>query len=274
MRKIIQTFFCLWIIFGLYGSLTAQLQCFEGDKAFQAGETLEYRVSYNWGILWIDAGLVNFSVRDTVYNAQRSYHFYSTGMSFRRWDWLFKVRDTFEVITAASNLKPIWHKRHTEEGGYVIHNRYHFDHDQSLIFAEIEESRKPYHTLSIDMPQCTYDVLTATYLARSIDFSKVNPGDLLHINILVDDEVFPLPILYHGREVVRNRDKKRYDCYLFSAILDHGNMFKPGEGLYVWVSADKNRVPIMMEAKIAVGSVKIYLSEYSNLKQPLRSLDQ
>jgi hypothetical protein len=43
-------------------------------------------------------------------------------------------------------------------------------------------------------------------------------------------------------------------------------MFRAGEELLVWVSNDKARIPIMMEAKITVGSIKIYLTEEHNTK--------
>ncbi|MBL7138207.1 MAG: DUF3108 domain-containing protein, partial [Bacteroidales bacterium] len=38
---------------------------------------------------------------------------------------------------------------------------------------------------------------------------------------------------------------------------------------FVWVSDDLNKVPIYIEAKILVGSVKAYIKEAKGLKQPL-----
>jgi hypothetical protein len=250
-------------------SLSAQPVCYQGNPSFEAGEILEYRVSYNWGLIWIDAADVKFTTTMSSFGNNVAYHFYSTGASLKRWDWLFKVRDTFEVYVNPANLKPYWHKRHTNEGGYVIHNHYHFDYETNTVLAEIEESRKPYHTKIINLPACTYDVLGATYVVRSIDFLKMQKGQKFHINMVIDDQVFALPVIYQGIETIRNRGGDRYECIAIDAILDEGTMFKPGEALRIWLSNDDNRIPVMMEAKVRVGSVKVYLAGYENLKYPL-----
>jgi hypothetical protein len=73
-------------------------------------------------------------------------------------------------------------------------------------------------------------------------------------------------VVLKGHEEIKNRDGKYWDCILFSAVLDRGTMFKAGEELLVWVSNDKARIPIMIEAKITVGSIKIYLTEALNTR--------
>ena len=40
-----------------------------------------------------------------------------------------------------------------------------------------------------------------------------------------------------------------------------GDVFKGGENMKVWVSDDERRVPVMVEAKILVGSVKGILDD-------------
>jgi hypothetical protein len=50
-------------------------------------------------------------------------------------------------------------------------------------------------------------------------------------------------------------------------MLVEGTIFKGGEDLMVWVTNDENKVPVMVEAKILIGSVKAYLTGYENLKE-------
>ena len=42
-------------------------------------------------------------------------------------------------------------------------------------------------------------------------------------------------------------------------MLVKGTIFKGGEDLLVWVTDDNKRVPVLVEAKILVGSVKAIL---------------
>ena len=52
-----------------------------------------------------------------------------------------------------------------------------------------------------------------------------------------------------------------------------GTIFSGGEDLTAWFTDDKNCAPILLEAKIAVGSVKAFLVDMSGNRWPLKSLD-
>ena len=54
-------------------------------------------------------------------------------------------------------------------------------------------------------------------------------------------------------------------------MLVEGTIFKGGEDLFVWVTDDMNKIPILVEAKILVGSVKAVLSGMEGLKYPVTS---
>ena len=219
---------------------------------------MQYEVSYNWGFIWIDAGMVDFQASKVLYDGQQAFHFVSTGHSYKNYDWLFKVRDTFEVI-ASTDLKPLKYKRHTMEGGFWIHNQYVLDHQRNLAYAKLEETRKPYREDTIPLQTCTFDVLTATYAARSMDFDHMIPGDTVVMSILLDGRVFDLPIVYLGKDILTGRDKQLHRCIKFTAVLEKGSMFRSGEAITVWVSDNKQKVPVLIEAKITVGSIKVHL---------------
>jgi hypothetical protein len=48
-------------------------QCFTGNNAFGDGENISYEVSYNWGPIWIEAGLVTFTVNKEKYFGKDAY---------------------------------------------------------------------------------------------------------------------------------------------------------------------------------------------------------
>jgi len=52
-------------------------------------------------------------------------------------------------------------------------------------------------------------------------------------------------------------------------LLLKGDTFKGGEGMTVWVTDDNNHVPVKIESKLSVGSIKVDLENYQNLKYPL-----
>jgi hypothetical protein len=49
-----------------------------------------------------------------------------------------------------------------------------------------------------------------------------------------------------------------------------GRVFKEEESLTLWVSKDKNKVPLRIQADLAVGSLRADLEAYKGLKHPFK----
>lgn len=252
--------------------LTSYSQCYQDNHTFRDGEIIKYRIDYNWGILWLRAGDVYFRVDSSEISGEPAYHFTSVGKSYKAYDWFFKVRDRYEAWAAAQDLRPIKFHRDTYEGGYTKNNRYFFNEEEYQIFSEVESSERPFTRDTLSMPPCIYDVLTATYAARNIDFSNLKPQDTIPIRLILDNEIFDLYIRYHGKEVVENYDDTKFRCIKFTALLVEGSIFKGGEDLTVWVTDDNNKIPVKVSAEILVGSVKAFLLEAENLRYPMDAL--
>ena len=47
-----------------------------------------------------------------------------------------------------------------------------------------------------------------------------------------------------------------------------GRVFKEEESLTLWVSADKNKIPLKVKADLAVGSLRADLVAFKGLKHP------
>lgn len=228
---------------------------------FKGGEKVTYRAVYNWGFIWINAGDVVFSVKDSLYNGVESYYLNSTGWSLKQYDWFYKVRDKFESIVSKDSLKPFWFIRNTYEGGNVVYNRYNFDYNSSKLLINSFTSDRPLKQEIITLKPNTYDVLSAIYYCRNIDFEKLSKDQKIPLTMAIDNEVFNLYIRYLGRETVTLHGGKTYSTFKFSAMLVRGTIFKGGEDLFVWVTDDKFHIPVLVEAKILVGSVKAILIE-------------
>ena len=51
-----------------------------------------------------------------------------------------------------------------------------------------------------------------------------------------------------------------------------GTIFKGDEDVVVWVTDDGNKIPVYIEAKIIVGTIKAYLKDTKGLRHPMTSL--
>ena len=72
---------------------------------------------------------------------------------------------------------------------------------------------------------------------------------------------------YFGKEEnKRIKGQGRFNTHLFSPQLIAGEIFKENDQMKVWVSADQNKIPLMIESPVSVGSVVARLKSYKNLK--------
>lgn len=246
--------------------------CRVAGLPFVAGEYVTYRAVYNWGFIWVNAGDVYFKLSDTIYLGKPALHIKSVGWSLRQYDWLFKVRDRFESIVDPVTLKPYWFERDTYEGGFETYNRYVFNYTMSKLDIISRTSKRAFKKEVLPLRPCVFDVLSAIYYCRTLSFSGMKKGEKIPLTMAIDNEVFDLYLRYLGREVLTTRDGTKYRTIKFSAMLVEGTIFSGGEDMFVWVTDDQNRVPVLIEAKILVGSVKAVLTGTSNLKHPVTSL--
>lgn len=233
---------------------------------FNSGEKVTYRAVYNWGLIWINAGDVVFNVNDTIYSGVDCYRFKSFGWSLKQYDWFFKVRDKFESVVSKDSLKPFWFIRDTYEGGSIVYNHYDFDYKSSQLRINSYTSDRPSKQDILHIKPNTFDVLSAIYYCRNINFEKLSIDQKIPLAMAIDNEVFNLYIRYLGRETITLHGGKTYSTFKFSAMLVKGTIFKGGEDLFVWVTDDKYHIPVLVEAKILIGSVKAVLVGVEGLK--------
>jgi hypothetical protein len=49
-------------------------------------------------------------------------------------------------------------------------------------------------------------------------------------------------------------------------------VFEGGEKMTIWITDDNNRIPIRVETPLVVGSIKLDMMSYKNLRHPLSAL--
>lgn len=241
-------------------------QCLQENFAFKEGEELEYEVYYNLGDLWMNAGWVTFDVKPAKYRGREVYHLDGVGETYKSYDWIFTVRDHYQCFLDKETLIPLWFHRKNNEGGFETDYQYQFDPFKRKIYSKTWNSERPYSEDTLALKPCTFDVMSLVYNARNLDFKSLEVGDSVSIKAFIDNETYDLYIRYLGIEELETREGTLYRCIKFSALLVEGTIFKGGENLVVWISDDKNRLPVLIEAKIIVGSIKTYLKAAKGIR--------
>jgi Protein of unknown function (DUF3108) len=232
------------------------------NHAFQAGESITFKVYYTLAGVYIAAGEATFNVVLEDLNGKPVYHVTGTGKNYSFLDNFFKVRDKYESYIDTASLQPMKFIRNISEGSYKKYENVSFN--------------KTAHTAITNSgvfktPDCIQDVLSTMYYARNIDYDKMKPGDKIPFSMFLDNQVYNLYIRYVGKETIKTKYGK-FRAIKIKPLLIKGTIFEGGEKMTVWISDDSNHIPVRVESPISVGSVKVDMMDFKNRRTPLNSL--
>lgn len=230
--------------------------------AFKSGESLKYLLHY--GIL--NAGIAELKVyagKKAFKGKKQSYNMVGKGWTTGATDWFFKVNDHYETYMDIEEMNSLRFIRRVNEGGYIINQDYYFDSDSNRVRTQDNKN--------FDVPIGVQDMLSSFYYARTIDYSKAKVNDIFIIPAFVDNKVEYLRIMYKGKETIKTKSGK-YKCLKFNPLVLEGRVFKDDEDVTVWISDDDNKIPILIQSKIVVGSIKAELIQYQGLANPFAKI--
>jgi hypothetical protein len=152
--------------------------------------------------------------------------------------------------------------RNVNEGGYRIHENVIFNQSR----GQVVSNRGVFN-----VPHCVQDVLSAIYYARNIDYARYKPGAKIPFSMFLDENVYNLHITYLGKERIKTK-YGTFNTIKISPMLIEGTIFKGGDKMVIWVTDDNNHIPVRIDSPIVVGSIKVDLVGYENLRNPFTAL--
>lgn len=232
------------------------------NTAYKAEEEVKMKVFYSALGVYIGAGEALFTAALERFNGKPVYHLVGEGKTYPTFDNFFKVRDRYESYVDTASLLPYKFVRNVDEGGYKNYNNVTFN----------QAANKAISTNGVfDVTDCIQDVVSMVYYVRNIDFNKYNVNDKILFDMFLDDEVFHMYVRYLGKERIKTR-YGRFNAVKIKPLLLKGTIFEGGEKMTAWLSDDPNHLLLRVESPIAVGSIKVDMMSYKNLRHPLSSL--
>jgi hypothetical protein len=232
------------------------------NTAFKADEEVRMKVFYSTLGMYVGAGEAVFTSSLERYNGKPVYHLVGTGSTYSFFDGFFKVRDKYESYVDTTDLLPYKFIRNIDEGGYKKYNNVTFNHDVNTAVSTNGVFK---------VTDCVQDVVSMVYYCRNINFDKYKVNDKIMFDMFLDDELFHMYIRYMGKETIKTRYGK-FNAIKIKPLLLKGTIFEGGEKMTAWLSDDPNHVLLRAESPIAVGSIKVDMMGYKNLRYPLTSL--
>jgi hypothetical protein len=231
------------------------------NASFLRGEKLDFKVYYHSAVTGnVTAGYGNVSVTEDnrKFNNRDTYHIVATGKSSGFFNMFFKVDDKFESYVDEDGLFPWLFTRRTREGGYKKDDEVNFYH-----FSGSAVSTKRITHIPINVQ----DIISAFYFARTLDANTIKVGDIINLPFFLDDSVYSSKVKFFGRETIKTT-LGRIKCLKLKPLLLKGKVFKEDYPMTLWISDDDNKIPVLAESAVIIGSVRMELIKYSGLRNP------
>ncbi|OJW16489.1 DUF3108 domain-containing protein [Mucilaginibacter sp. 44-25] len=227
------------------------------EVAFKAGEQITYKLRYGF----LSAAETVIRVEDTPlkFEGHQALHINAQAKTVGTFNFLFKVRNEYHSYIDPVTLLPYYYSENRKESRYTHSDRVTFDHEKNVITAD--KGQFPFKGN-------VFDFLSCYYFARNIDISGLNINDKLELRYFLEDGIHALTITYLGKEQVKC-GLGTFNCLKFSPTIIPGRIFKKNSKLYLWITDDKNRIPVKANVEIIVGSLTMDLTQASGLKYPL-----
>ncbi len=205
---------------------------------FARGEKVNFVVK--WGI--IVAGRASMSIEPQVWNGKNVYRITSEATSTGLVGALYPVKDRSESIVSQEDFYSLSFYKEVNEGKY---------HQQEQMIFDQENGKVIYPDAAYDITKGTVDVLASLYLVR---LKSLEPGKEFTVKVCNNKKNYELVVRVIAREKV-SVPAGEFNTIVVEPLLKQEGIFMHKGRLFVYLTDDQERIPVLLRSKIAVGSI-------------------
>jgi hypothetical protein len=227
---------------------------------FKDGEYIKFVMHYGW----IDGGIGTLTLKETNFQGRKVYHAFGQAETIGFVNVLYNVHDIYESYFDKETCLPVKAIRNVIEGPrYKDYNETFFYHSEKFVISSKQGKKQ--------VPDSLFDLMSALFHMRKNIFDNIQPGDLVVVKTYFMDQIYPLRVRFRGIDTVDTRIG-RFSCMKFNPVVETGRVFDSQNDVTIWISNDKNFIPVRAQLDLMIGSFKADLMEYANLPFELTSL--
>lgn len=253
----------------LAATFTARAQTPFGD-----GEMLCYAVSYRAKLI-PNINVMRVTLRTAAEDsAGRSYyHIVGNGRTSGMVKGFFDLNDTYHSWLDAESLLPSRMTSDVQEDSHRFTATFNYDWTAMQVKNVLRNAKwdaNEYHT--IPLLDNSGDALSLLYRLRGIDVGELEQGKPYPLDLILDRTSKTIFYTFMGREEIKVRKIGTFNAIKIKCtmVTSDGTTFEEGMELTAWVSDDENRIPLVIDSPIRVGSVRVTLTDW-NVLHPLAS---
>jgi hypothetical protein len=236
------------------------------NESFSKGEVLKYKVHY--GPITAAEAVIDISNSLHTINGRPTYRATVTGRTTSSFDLFIKVRDTWQSYIDTASIVPQRFYRSIEEGSYRKKETVDFNHYSNTAAVKMKKKKDPEKTSTHKVTDNAQDIVSGFYFLRTLNYDNMRIGEKITVRGFFDEENFDMEVTYKGTETVSTK-AGRIKAIKLVPKMPKNELFKGENAITVYLSDDRNKVPVLIEAQMFVGALKVDLYDYKNLKHKL-----
>lgn len=256
----------VFLMISLMSLIFSDVEKKEQNTYFAGGEELTFKVRY----LFFNAAEAKMTISKTIYQMQNrpTYKIDVTGRTLNIFK-IFYVKDNWGTYLDTAKLIPYISYRHIEEGDYRKHEQINFDHQKQTATVNIfdRDNRRITETTSYTVKSGVQDIVSGFYYLRTLDLSSLSKGQTINIGGFFDKKTYNIKLTYEGKERIKTKIGE-FDTFIFSPTMPSNKLFNGDNPVKVWITDDKNRIPVKITANLVVGSLNMEITEAKGLRHP------
>lgn len=229
----------------------------ERKAPFAIGETLSYNVGWS---TYFTAGTATMRVQERrpLGGSRAAYVLVAEGKPGAILSKLYDLYYKAETLLDTRSLESVTASVFSKEGRRTRVKTTHF-RGQTATRADYELRTATVSKRELVVPKYTQDALAAIYVLRTVLFLK--PGERLTMPVTTGGDVYNTAMVVGGAPETVQTPAGTFQAWKVAInAIDVATRQPAARGMFVWFSNDARRLPVRMEAGLAVGAFTLTLS--------------
>ncbi|WP_230981497.1 DUF3108 domain-containing protein [Echinicola salinicaeni] len=233
-------------------------------KPYQEGEELTFKVKY----LFFNAAEAKMIIDRNIHQIDDhpTYKIDVYGKTLSIFS-IFKVKDNWGTYMDTTKNIPYRSYRHIEEGGYRKHEVVDIDHEKEKATTNLydRENKRIVETMEHDIVPGIQDIVSGFYYMRHLELNEFQEGDTISIKGFFDEKTYNLKLTYKGKDEISTKIGD-FSTFVISPIMPSNKLFSGKNPIKIWITNDKNRIPVKIEADLVVGALNMEITSIKGLR--------
>ena len=221
------------------------------------GERLEYEL--RWG--FVTAGYASLEVKPRKDGKTEFLTFATANKTINKF---YPVNDTVYTLVRNKGLMTDVFSKSLHEGKFHNKSLIRFDRDgkkavlsDSVFKDPVKRTVKRSADTSVTIDGMEHSIMSAFYLVRSL---PLKVGETSRFSAVSGKKRYELKVIVHGRESIET-DLGTFNTIKVEPVLDGDGIFNSSGRIFIWLTDDEKRIPVLMQCEIKLGSIKAKITK-------------